>query len=109
MRHEPGEPGELPEPAVSGVDPAEQAVARERHRQRIAVLAQLKERERRELFLHAAGYRYREIAKLSGVGRGIVAWLRRPSVGDMSHGRPRRSLGWCVGFPADPPPPRAAE
>jgi hypothetical protein len=56
--HPPSVAGELAEPAGHHGDPADRAVARERHRERAAALAELKPRERRDLYLHAAGYGY---------------------------------------------------
>jgi hypothetical protein len=58
-----------PEPDGTAGDPLERALAAECHRERIARFATLKPDERRDLLLHAAGYRYHEIAQLSGVIR----------------------------------------
>jgi DNA-directed RNA polymerase specialized sigma24 family protein len=64
----PGEPedGELPEPPASAPDAAEQAIAHVEHAERVADLRTLKTRERRDLYLHALGYRYNEIAEATG-------------------------------------------
>jgi DNA-directed RNA polymerase specialized sigma24 family protein len=64
----PGTPddGELPEPAAAEPGADEQALARLEHSQRIADLRTLKARERRELYLQALGYRYKEIAEATG-------------------------------------------
>jgi DNA-directed RNA polymerase specialized sigma24 family protein len=58
--------GELPEPAAAEPSTDEQAIARIDHAQRVADLRTLKARERRDLYLQALGYRYKEIARLSG-------------------------------------------
>jgi DNA-directed RNA polymerase specialized sigma24 family protein len=64
----PGDPddGELPEPVGPEPGADEQAIARLEHCQRIADLRTLKARERRELYLQALGYRYKEIAEATG-------------------------------------------
>ena len=58
--------GELAEPEAAEPGPAEQALARDEHAQRVADLRNLKARERRELYLQALGYGYDEIAALTG-------------------------------------------
>ena len=67
----PGVPGdgELPEPETPEPTADEQAIARIEHAERVADLRTLKARERRDLYLQALGYRYSEIAQLSGVIR----------------------------------------
>jgi hypothetical protein len=75
---------ELPEPAGPAGDPLERALDAEHHHGRLARFGSLKPRERRELLLHAAGYRYREIGALS---RGVyvnVAVRVGADVDDMS-------------------------
>lgn len=57
--------GEMPEPAALAPGSDEQALARIEHAQRVAALRTLKARERRDLYLLALGYRYREIADLT--------------------------------------------
>jgi DNA-directed RNA polymerase specialized sigma24 family protein len=47
-------------------DPADLVVDRAQHHERVEAFAQLKTRERRDLFLQALGYRYREIAAATG-------------------------------------------
>jgi DNA-directed RNA polymerase specialized sigma24 family protein len=56
---------ELPEPAGAAPSADEQAIARIEHAQRVADLRTLKARERRDLYLQALGYRYKEIADLT--------------------------------------------
>jgi len=65
MRSGMPEAGELAELAADEPAADEQALARIEHAARVADLRTLKPRERRELYLHALGYRYTEIAKLS--------------------------------------------
>jgi len=85
----PDHPDELAEPATLGGDPVATAINHEIQRERVKRFAALKPRERRELFLHAAGYKYREIAELTGstytaVDRRITegrARLPRPRLG----------------------------
>jgi len=62
------EEGELPEPEATEPGADEQAIARIEHAQRVADLRTLKARERRDLYLQALGYRYKEIAQLSRAG-----------------------------------------
>jgi DNA-directed RNA polymerase specialized sigma24 family protein len=50
-------------------DPLERVIALETHRERVQRFAGLRPRERRDLLLQAGGYRYQEIATLSGVIR----------------------------------------
>jgi DNA-directed RNA polymerase specialized sigma24 family protein len=47
-------------------DPLDRVIAREEHVRRVASFAGLKSRERRDLFLLAGGFRYVEIATLTG-------------------------------------------
>ena len=47
-------------------DPLDRLLDREAHQERVACFAGLKSRERRDLLLSAAGFRYREIAALTG-------------------------------------------
>jgi len=58
--------GELPEPAGADADPLDLAVAAELHRVRVDSLEVLKPHERQALGLQALGYRYDEIAALTG-------------------------------------------
>jgi RNA polymerase sigma factor (sigma-70 family) len=44
----------------------ERAIARDIHRRRVAALRTLAPRERLDLYLHGLGYRYQEIARLTG-------------------------------------------
>lgn len=60
------EPGEYLEPAGPAEDPADRVLDAEQHRARVAHFSQLKAAERRALFLQAGGYRYHEIADLTG-------------------------------------------
>jgi DNA-directed RNA polymerase specialized sigma24 family protein len=57
---------EVNEPAGPVSDPADLALARKLHRDRLARFACLKPRERRDLILLAGGYGYSEIAQLTG-------------------------------------------
>jgi DNA-directed RNA polymerase specialized sigma24 family protein len=66
------DPRETREPAGLSSDPLDRVLALALQRERVAAFATLKPRERRELVLQAAGYRYHEIADLSG-----VIWCRR--------------------------------
>jgi DNA-directed RNA polymerase specialized sigma24 family protein len=52
------------EPWRAGVE--DDALARNEHRERVRIFRTLKHRERRELFLQALGYRYEEIATMTG-------------------------------------------
>jgi RNA polymerase sigma factor (sigma-70 family) len=65
MRADSHDEGELPERAAAAPGTDEQALARVEHSQRVAALRTLKTRERRDLYLLALGYRYREIAELT--------------------------------------------
>jgi DNA-directed RNA polymerase specialized sigma24 family protein len=49
-----------------GVDPADAMFRKALREEQAADLRQLKPRERRDLLLHAAGYRYDEIAEMTG-------------------------------------------
>ncbi|MEX3901755.1 RNA polymerase sigma factor, partial [Paraburkholderia sp. BR10954] len=60
-------------------DPLERALDVATHRERVAHFATLKPRERRDLILHAGGFRYREIAHLTG--SSYTAVNRRVSEG----------------------------
>ena len=94
--------GELGELETAEPGPAERALARDEHAQRVADLRTLKARERRELYLQALGYGYDEIAALTGstytaVNRRLTegrAQLRR--LGNQRRDRPRH------GGPKDP-------
>jgi DNA-directed RNA polymerase specialized sigma24 family protein len=66
---EPADAGELAEPAGLMDDPLGRVIALETHRERVTRFAGLRPRERRDLFLQAGGYRYDEIAAVSGVSR----------------------------------------
>jgi DNA-directed RNA polymerase specialized sigma24 family protein len=66
MHHEAGCAGELPELPTAEPEPDERAIDRSAHAERVADLRALKCRERRELFLQAVGYRYEEIAAITG-------------------------------------------
>ena len=59
------EPGTLAEPEGDAANPTDLAVNRDEHTRRVAALGELKPRERRELYLHALGYSYHEIADLT--------------------------------------------
>jgi DNA-directed RNA polymerase specialized sigma24 family protein len=80
------DPGELGEPAGLDHDPLDRVIALEEHAARCARFAYAKPRERRELLLKAAGYRYREIAALTGstytaVNRRLTEGRRRALAG----------------------------
>ena len=66
IRAELPERGELSEPASAEPPLNQQVLARVEHTQRVADLRALKPRERRDLYLHALGYRYNEIAQATG-------------------------------------------
>ena len=66
------EPFEREEPAGPASDPLELVIAHELHEERLQAFATLKPRERRELFLQALGYRYRELALLTGTSYTAV-------------------------------------
>ena len=56
---------ELAEPATLDGDPVANTINHETQHERVQTCAALKPRERRDLFLHAAGYSYTEIADLT--------------------------------------------
>ena len=60
------EPGELLEPAGLASEPIDRVIALEEHADRVARFQLPSPRERRELFLQAAGYSYAEISTLTG-------------------------------------------
>jgi DNA-directed RNA polymerase specialized sigma24 family protein len=62
--------GELPEPAGPAGDPADLALARDEHTQRVGQLQALKPREREALYLQGLGHSYHAIAVIS---RGTVS------------------------------------
>jgi RNA polymerase sigma factor (sigma-70 family) len=66
------EPGILPEPPGDTTDPADRAVAREQHAQRVNDFARLKPREREALYLKALGHSYQEIAALTNASYTAV-------------------------------------
>jgi RNA polymerase sigma factor (sigma-70 family) len=69
-------PDELPEPAGHAADPLELVIAAELHHARRVAFSCLEARERRELLLHAGGYRYHEIAELTGTSYTAVnRWI----------------------------------
>ena len=57
---------EMREPAGLASEPIDRLIALEEHADRVARFQRPDPRERRELFLHAAGFRYAEIAELTG-------------------------------------------
>lgn len=61
------EPGAHPSPALD-----DQIVGRELHQRRVGYLAHLKPAERQTLGLHAVGYTYREIGRLTGASHTAV-------------------------------------
>jgi RNA polymerase sigma factor (sigma-70 family) len=63
---DPEDTREVGEPSGLWSDPLDRVLALELQRERVAAFATLKPRERRELLLKAAGYRYHEIAALTG-------------------------------------------
>jgi DNA-directed RNA polymerase specialized sigma24 family protein len=76
------EPNEMVEPAGLASEPVDRLIALEEHADRLARFQRPKPRERREMFLHAAGFRYAEIAELTGstytaVNRRISEGRRR--------------------------------
>lgn len=76
------EPGELAEPGGLATDPLDRVIEIEDHVARLERFGHPKPRERRELLLHAAGYRYAEIAALTGstytaVNRRLTEGRRR--------------------------------
>jgi DNA-directed RNA polymerase specialized sigma24 family protein len=57
---------ELPEPVGESADPLDRVIAAEEHADRVARFASLSNPcQRRDLLLHAAGYRYKEITRLT--------------------------------------------
>jgi DNA-directed RNA polymerase specialized sigma24 family protein len=64
--------GEHPEPPADTRDVAEQVAARIEHTQRLRDLATIKPNDRRTLYLHGLGYRYREIMRLTGASYTAV-------------------------------------
>ena len=66
------EPGTVPEPPADTADPADRAVAREQHAQRVNDFARLKPREREALYLKALGHSYQEIAALTNASYTAV-------------------------------------
>jgi RNA polymerase sigma-70 factor (ECF subfamily) len=58
---------------AAGYDPERALISHERHRQVIAVIRALPDRERRCLHLRAAGLPYRDIAHVLGISLGAVA------------------------------------
>jgi DNA-directed RNA polymerase specialized sigma24 family protein len=59
-------PYDAQEPPGPASDPLELAIAHELHEQRVERLADSSPRERRDLYLHAAGYSYTELQELTG-------------------------------------------
>lgn len=82
---------ELPEPAGLSSDPCELVLGRERHADRVALLAKLTSRERRYLALHGIGLSYVEIAATEG---STVRTVERQIL------RARRRLGLARRVPA---------
>jgi RNA polymerase sigma factor (sigma-70 family) len=79
---EPEDEDEYREPASLHGDPLGRVLNTETQHERLERFAQLKPRERRELFLHAAGYTYKEIAALTdstytAVNRRLTEGRRR--------------------------------
>ncbi len=71
-------PNELREPAGPASDPLELVIAAELYLARRAAFSRLVEREQRELLLLAGGYRYQEIAQLTGTSYTAVnRWIDR--------------------------------
>jgi RNA polymerase sigma factor (sigma-70 family) len=66
------EPGIVPEPPGDTADPADRAIAREQHSQRVNDFARLKPREREALYLKALGHSYQEIAALTNASYTAV-------------------------------------
>ena len=76
------DPGEVVEPAGLASEPVDRLIALEDHADRLARFERPKPRERRDLFLQAAGYRYAEIVELTGstytaVNRRLTEGRRR--------------------------------
>ena len=60
------DPGEVVEPAGLASEPVDRMIALEEHADRLRRFERPGPRERRDLFLQAAGYRYAEIVELTG-------------------------------------------
>jgi DNA-directed RNA polymerase specialized sigma24 family protein len=80
------DPGELLEPEGLVSDPLDRVIAAEEHSARIERFGRSHPRERRDLLLKAAGYRYAEIATLTGstytaVNRRLTEGRRRLRTG----------------------------
>ena len=76
------DPGELVEPAGLASEPVDRLIALEDHAERLRRFQRPSPRERRDLFLQAAGYRYAEIVELTGstytaVNRRLTEGRRR--------------------------------
>lgn len=72
------------EPAGRASEPIDGLIAFEEHADRVARFQRPDPRERRELFLHAAGFRYAEICRISrGVHVNVAVWMGA-DVDDMS-------------------------
>ena len=65
-------PASCPKPPGDSTDPADRAVAREQHAQRVNDFARLKPREREALYLKALGHSYQEIAALTNASYTAV-------------------------------------
>jgi hypothetical protein len=104
--------GELPEPAGPAGDPADLALARDEHTQRVGQLQALKPREREALYLQRLGHSYHAIAELSGV-RAVVdeclarlvrwrhLWRSITSVRSTARRKGRLRSGIAAGHPPD--------
>lgn len=73
---------EVTEPAALDGDPESRAIARETYDERAALLRRLHAPQRRDLYLHALGYSYAEVAAMTGGSLRTVA-------GRLSRGRAR--------------------
>ena len=73
---------EAPEPAAADGDPEARAIARETYQQRADAFHRLQSSQRRDLFLHALGYSYAEVAAMTGASVRTVT-------GRLSRGRAR--------------------
>ena len=76
------DPGELVEPAGLASEPVDRLIALEEHADRLRRFQRPSPRERRDLLLQAAGYRYAEIVELTGstytaVNRRLTEGRRR--------------------------------
>jgi DNA-directed RNA polymerase specialized sigma24 family protein len=84
---DPDHPDEIADPVTLEGDPVANAINHETQRERVELFAGLKPRERRDLLLLAGGFKYAEVAHLTGstytaVNRRITegrARLRRPA------------------------------